>query len=49
MDHNVPTNDRSLPILDQTSAVQIQTLEKIVMILESNYLISIVPIKELFM
>ena len=28
MDHNVPTNDRSLPILDQTSAVQIQTLEK---------------------
>ena len=33
MDHNVPTNDRSLPILDQTSAVQIQTLKKIVMIL----------------
>lgn len=28
MDHNVPTNDRSLPIIDQTSAVQIQTLEK---------------------
>ena len=28
MDHNVPTNNRSLPILDQTSAVQIQTLEK---------------------
>lgn len=28
MDHNVPTNDRFLPILDQTSAVQIQTLEK---------------------
>ena len=28
MDHNVPTNDRSLPILDQTSTVQIQTLEK---------------------
>ena len=28
MDHNVPTNDRSLPILDQISAVQIQTLEK---------------------
>lgn len=28
MDHNVPTSDRSLPILDQTSAVQIQTLEK---------------------
>ena len=28
MDHNVPTNDRALPILDQTSAVQIQTLEK---------------------
>ncbi|MBA4718005.1 MAG: 3-isopropylmalate dehydratase large subunit [Nitrosopumilus sp.] len=28
MDHNVPTNARSLPILDQTSAVQIQTLEK---------------------
>ena len=27
MDHNVPTNDRSLPILDQTSAVQIKTLE----------------------
>ena len=28
MDHNVPTNDRSLPIVDQTSAIQIQTLEK---------------------
>jgi 3-isopropylmalate/(R)-2-methylmalate dehydratase large subunit len=28
MDHNVPTNDRSLPILDQTSAIQIQALEK---------------------
>lgn len=28
MDHNVPTNDRSLPILDQTSSIQIQTLEK---------------------
>ncbi len=28
MDHNVPTNNRSLPILDQTSSVQIQTLEK---------------------
>ena len=28
MDHNVPTNDRSLPILDQTSAIQMQTLEK---------------------
>ena len=28
MDHNVPTNDRSLPIIDQTSAIQIQTLEK---------------------
>jgi 3-isopropylmalate/(R)-2-methylmalate dehydratase large subunit len=28
MDHNVPTSDRSLPILDQTSSVQIQTLEK---------------------
>jgi len=28
MDHNVPTTDRSLPILDQTSAIQIQTLEK---------------------
>jgi 3-isopropylmalate/(R)-2-methylmalate dehydratase large subunit len=28
MDHNVPTNDRRLPILDQTSAIQIQTLEK---------------------
>lgn len=28
MDHNVPTNNRSLPILDQISAVQIQTLEK---------------------
>ena len=28
MDHNVPTNNRSLPILDQTSAIQIQTLEK---------------------
>ncbi|MBA0908556.1 MAG: 3-isopropylmalate dehydratase large subunit [Nitrosarchaeum sp.] len=28
MDHNVPTNNRTLPILDQTSAVQIQTLEK---------------------
>ena len=28
MDHNVPTSDRSLPIIDQTSAIQIQTLEK---------------------
>jgi 3-isopropylmalate/(R)-2-methylmalate dehydratase large subunit len=28
MDHNVPTTDRGLPILDQTSAIQIQTLEK---------------------
>lgn len=28
MDHNVPTNDRSLPIVDQTSALQIKTLEK---------------------
>ena len=28
MDHNVPTSDRSLPILDQTSATQIKTLEK---------------------
>jgi 3-isopropylmalate/(R)-2-methylmalate dehydratase large subunit len=28
MDHNVPTNDRSLPIIDQTSAIQINTLEK---------------------
>jgi len=28
MDHNVPTTNRSLPILDQTSAVQIQTLAK---------------------
>ena len=28
MDHNVPTNDRSLPIIDQISARQIQVLEK---------------------
>lgn len=28
MDHNVPTTDRSLPILDQVSSVQIKTLEK---------------------
>lgn len=28
MDHNVPTNDRSLPILDQTSSMQINTLER---------------------
>lgn len=28
MDHNVPTNDRSLPVIDHTSAIQIQTLEK---------------------
>ena len=28
MDHNVPTTDRSLQILDQTSSVQIKTLEK---------------------
>jgi len=28
MDHNVPTNDRSLPIIDQTSSIQIKTLEK---------------------
>jgi len=28
MDHNVPTNDRSLPIIDQISSIQIKTLEK---------------------
>jgi len=28
MDHNVPTSNRSLPIIDETSAIQIQTLEK---------------------
>lgn len=28
MDHNVPTNDRSLPMVDQTSFIQIKTLEK---------------------
>jgi 3-isopropylmalate/(R)-2-methylmalate dehydratase large subunit len=28
MDHNVPTSNRSLPIVDQISATQIQTLEK---------------------
>ena len=28
IDHNVPTSDRSLPILDQTSAIQIRSLEK---------------------
>lgn len=28
MDHNVPTSDRSLPILDQISATQIKTLER---------------------
>ena len=28
MDHNVPTTDRSLPIVDQISAKQIQVLEK---------------------
>ncbi len=28
MDHNVPTTDRGLPILDQTSSIQIKTLEK---------------------
>ncbi|MFQ5573978.1 MAG: 3-isopropylmalate dehydratase large subunit, partial [Nitrosopumilaceae archaeon] len=28
MDHNVSTNDRKLPIIDQTSAIQIQALEK---------------------
>ena len=28
MDHNVPTTDRGLPILDQTSSMQIQTLER---------------------
>ncbi|HEY8109999.1 MAG TPA: aconitase family protein, partial [Candidatus Nitrosotenuis sp.] len=27
MDHNVPTNNRSLPIIDQISAIQIKTLE----------------------
>ncbi|HEX2471923.1 MAG TPA: aconitase family protein, partial [Nitrososphaera sp.] len=26
MDHNVPTSDRSLPIIDQISSIQIQTL-----------------------
>ncbi|MGQ0377108.1 MAG: 3-isopropylmalate dehydratase large subunit [Nitrososphaerota archaeon] len=28
MDHNVPTSDRSLPIVDQISELQIKTLEK---------------------
>jgi 3-isopropylmalate/(R)-2-methylmalate dehydratase large subunit len=28
MDHNVPTTNRSLPIVDQISAIQIQALEK---------------------
>ena len=28
MDHNVPTSDRSLPIVDQVSKIQIQALEK---------------------
>ena len=28
MDHNVPTSDRSLSMLDETSAIQIKTLEK---------------------
>jgi len=28
MDHNVPTSDRSLPIIDETSSIQIKTLEK---------------------
>ena len=28
MDHNVPTSNRTLPMLDQTSAVQIQTLAR---------------------
>ena len=28
MDHNVPTSDRGLPIVDQTSAIQIQALER---------------------
>ena len=36
MDHNVPTTDRGLPILDQTSSVQIQTLEKIAKILNQT-------------
>jgi 3-isopropylmalate/(R)-2-methylmalate dehydratase large subunit len=28
MDHNVPTNDRSLPILDQISSIQMNALER---------------------
>ncbi len=28
MDHNVPTTSRSLPIVDQTSAMQVKTLER---------------------
>ena len=28
MDHNVPTSNRSLPIIDQTSAMQVKTLER---------------------
>jgi 3-isopropylmalate/(R)-2-methylmalate dehydratase large subunit len=28
MDHNVPTTNRSLPIIDQVSSIQIQTLEQ---------------------
>ena len=33
IDHNVPTTDRSLPMVDETSSTQIKTLEKIVKIL----------------
>src|SRR5579872_5484614 len=28
MDHNVPTSNRSLPIVDQTSAMQVKALER---------------------
>ena len=28
IDHNVPTTDRSLPMIDETSSTQIKTLEK---------------------
>ncbi len=34
IDHNVPTTDRSLPMVDETSSTQIKTLELMILIKE---------------
>ena len=45
-DHNVPTTDRSKGINDEQSKIQVDTLEKIVMNLVSNFLMLTIKDKE---